>query len=73
MAIQMRRGNKANLDKTKLVAGEIAVSLDTKEVSVSDGNGDTIDLATKDDLENIIVYDGAITIVEETLTFTPKE
>lgn len=73
MAIQMRRGNKANLDKTKLVAGEIAVSLDTKEVSVSDGNGDTIDLATKDDLQNIIKLNGGVTIDENTLVISPEE
>lgn len=50
MAIQMRRGNNADLDKTRLVSGEFAVSLDEKKVSVSQGNGETIDLATMDDL-----------------------
>lgn len=73
MAIQMRRGNEANLDKSKLVSGEIAVSLDEERVRVSKGNGETIDLATQDDLQNIITYDGAVSVVGKTLTFSPKE
>lgn len=73
MAIQMRRGNEADLDKSKLVSGEIAVSLDEKKVRVSRGNGDTIDLATMDDLQNIITYEGAVSVVGKTLTFSPKE
>lgn len=73
MAIRMRRGNEANLDKSKLVSGEIAVSLDEERVRVSKGNGETIDLATQDDLQNIITYDGAVSVVGKTLTFSPKE
>lgn len=73
MSIRMRRGNEANLDKSKLVSGEFAVSLDTKRVRVSKGNGETIDLATQDDLQNIIVYDGGVAVVGKTLTFSPKE
>lgn len=45
----MRRGLRANLDKSKLVAGEIAVSLDTGDVSVKCTNK-TVDLASKDDV-----------------------
>lgn len=73
MAIRMRRGNEADLDKTKLVSGEIAVSVDADKVRVSKGNGETIDLATQEDLQNIIIYDGAISVVGETLTFSPRE
>lgn len=73
MAIQMRRGNEADLDKSKLASGEIAVSLDEKKVRVSRGNGDTIDLATMDDLQNIVTYEGAVSVVGKTLTFSPKE
>ena len=73
MAIQMRRGNEADLDKSKLVSGEITVSLDEERVRVSKGNGETIDLATMDDLQNIITYDGAVSVVGKTLTFSPKE
>ena len=49
MSIQMRRGLSANLDKSKLVAGEIAVSLDTGDVSVKCTNK-TVDLASKEDV-----------------------
>ena len=49
MAIQMRRGLRANLDTSKLVAGEIAVSLDTGEVSVKCTNK-TVELASKEDV-----------------------
>lgn len=68
MAIQMRRGNEADLDKSKLVSGEIAVSLDEERVRVSKGNGETIDLATMDDLENIIQY--SITVENEIMMFS---
>lgn len=73
MAIRMRRGNEADLDKTKLVSGEIAVSVDADIVRVSKGNGETIDLATQDDLRNIIKLDGGVTIEENTLVISPEE
>ena len=73
MAIKMRRGNKNDLDRSKLVAGEIAVCLDEDEVYVSQGNGDTIELATKDDLENIIAIKGGIRVDDEDLIFYPEE
>lgn len=49
MAIQMRRGLRANLDTSKLVEGEIVVSLDTGEVSVKCTNK-TVELASKEDV-----------------------
>lgn len=49
MAIQMRRGLRADLDTSKLVAGEIAVSLDTGEVSVK-CTSKTVELASKEDV-----------------------
>lgn len=52
MAIQMRRGLKADLDKSKLVAGEIVVKTDAREVGVAVAPSDVIDLATKDDIQN---------------------
>ena len=73
MAIRMRRGNEADLDLTKLVSGEIAVSEDEERVRVSKGNGEAIDLATKKDLNTLITYDGVVSIVGETLTFSPEE
>lgn len=73
MSIQMRRGNEADLDKTKLVSGEIAVSLDESKVRVSKGDGETIDLATQDDLQNIIKLNGSVSIEENTLVISPEE
>lgn len=62
----MRRGLRANLDKSKLVAGEIAVSLDTGDVSVKCTNK-TVDLASKDDVAEkqdtlVIGSDGFISL-----------
>ncbi len=62
----MRRGLRANLDKSKLVAGEIAVSLDTGDVSVKCTNK-TVDLASKDDVDEkqdtlVIGSDGFINL-----------
>lgn len=50
MAIQMRRGLKADLDKSKLVAGEIVVKTDAREVGVTIAPSDVVDLATKEDI-----------------------
>lgn len=66
MAIQMRRGLRANLDTSKLVAGEIAVSLDTGNVSVKCTNK-TVELASKDDVDEkqdtlVIGSDGFINL-----------
>lgn len=72
MAIQMRRGNLANLDKSKLVAGEIVVATDENYVGVAKAPSNVIELATKDDLHNIIVEEGGVTVVNETLVFTPN-
>ena len=70
MAIKMRRGNAANLDKTKLVAGEIAVCLDEEKVCISQGSGNTIDLATKTDLDNVIANVGAVRVDNGALIFS---
>ena len=72
MAIQMRRGNAANLDKSRLVAGEFAVCTDEKKVSVSQGNGNTIDLATQDDLNNVIANVGAVRVDNGALIFSSE-
>lgn len=52
MAIQMRRGLIADLDTSKLVAGEIVVGLDANEdnIGVAKGASDVVWLATKDDI-----------------------
>ena len=66
MAIQMRRGLRANLDTSKLVPGEIAVSLDTGEISVKCTN-ETVELASKEDVAEkqdtlVIEEDGFINL-----------
>ena len=52
MAIQIRRGMYADLDKSKLVAGEVVVALDNNKdyVGVAKAPSDVIELATKDDI-----------------------
>lgn len=51
MAIQMRRGLRANLDTSKLVAGEIVVATDEDFVGVAKAPSQLIELATKDDID----------------------
>lgn len=54
MSIQMRRGLKADLDTSKLVAGEIVVALDNNEdyVAVAKAPSNVVQLATKGDIQN---------------------
>lgn len=54
MAIQMRRGAKANLDTSKLVAGEIVVATDQNEdyIAVAKAPSNVVQLATKDMVDN---------------------
>ena len=62
MAIQMRRGLIADLDTSKLVAGEIVVGLDanTDFIGVAKAPSNVVQLATKDDLQDTghLVVDG---------------
>ena len=51
MAIQMRRGLRANLDTSKLVAGEIVVATDEDFVGVAKAPSQVIQLATKEDID----------------------
>lgn len=57
MAIQFRRGLFANLDKSKLVAGEPVVALDNDKdyVGIAKGANDVIELATKEALDNKVI------------------
>lgn len=50
MAIQMRRGLLADLDKSKLVAGEIVVALDNNKdyIGVAKAPSNVVELASKD-------------------------
>lgn len=54
MAIQMRRGLYADLDKSKLVAGEIVMSTDSGYVGIAKAPSDVMQLATVDMLGGII-------------------
>ena len=71
MAIQMRRGQVADLDKSKLVAGEWVVGTDAGKdyVAIAKSPSHVIDMATKDDLANIVLYNGGVAVEEETLIF----
>ena len=57
MAIQMRRGQYADLDKSKLVAGEIVVALDNDKdyVGVAKSANNVIELASKKDVGSLAV------------------
>ena len=72
MSIKMRRGDFADLDTTRLVGGEIAVTDDPNKVYVKTAGGDVIDLATQDDLQNVVTVEGAVTVNNGCLTFTPQ-
>lgn len=67
MAIQMRRGAYSNLDKSKLVAGEVVIATSGQQfVGIAKAPNDVIQLATHDDLDNIVeatssVIDGCFT------------
>lgn len=57
MAIQMRRGLYANLDRSKLVAGEVVVALDKDNnnrdfIGLAKGPSNVVQLATQDDVRN---------------------
>ena len=70
MAIQMRRGALANLDKSKLVGGEVVVAMDEEYVGVAQSPNNVIDLATKNDLANVIIENGGVAVSNEVLIFT---
>lgn len=54
MAIKMRRGMAADLNKTQLVPGEFAFQLDQNRVTACFGDGSTRDMATVEEFSNII-------------------
>lgn len=73
MAIQMRRGAFANLDKSKLVAGEIVVATDSGRdyVGVAKAPNDVLQMATQEDLDNIITE--TMTVTNGCLVFEREE
>ena len=54
MAIQVRRGNYADFDPTKMVAGEFAVCLDNGYVYITLSPGNVIKLGTADSIEDAL-------------------
>lgn len=54
MAIKMRRGNYADFDPTKMVAGEFAVCLDNGYVYMTLSPGNVIRLGTYDTIAEIV-------------------
>ena len=69
MAIQMRRGAYSDLDKSKLVAGEIVLAQDTNYVGIAKEPDIVLELAKKEDLDNVVagtmqVIDGCFTYIE---------
>ena len=67
MAIQMRRGLKANLDPSKVVAGEIVMATDLSEdyIAIAKSPSNLVQLATKDMVDNA----GIPTVVGKKLIF----
>lgn len=53
MAIQMRRGNAANYDETKMLPGEFGVATDEKELYIAFGAGDSKRVLTEDDIQEV--------------------
>lgn len=54
MAIRVRRGNQADFDSNKLVAGELGLVLDRGEVYFCYSPGNTKKLMTAEDLQNLL-------------------
>jgi hypothetical protein len=52
MAIQFRRGNEADYDASKLLAGEPAYTIDTKQIRVGGGDGSARRIMTAEDFAN---------------------
>ena len=73
MSIKIRRGKFADLDTSRLVGGEFAVTDDPEKVFIKTEDGEVVELAKKDDLDNIITYEGAIMVDDEDLIFYPAE
>lgn len=70
MAIQQRKGAFNDLDTTKLVPGELVITSNPDKVIGKTSAGDIVELATKDDLDNVIANMGAVRVENETLIFS---
>lgn len=62
MAIQSRRGNISNFDKSKMLPGEWGIALDSQEAFVCFGAGTTKKMATYEDYQDMI--DDCITVTQ---------
>lgn len=49
MAIQMRRGNAANYDESKMLPGEFGVAVDDEELYIAFATGNSKRVLTEDD------------------------
>lgn len=65
MAIQLRRGNSADLIKSNLLSGEMAVSVDTGVPTVGLGNGKSVDIVTNETFATQINQFGGISFSEQ--------
>ena len=53
MAIQMRRGNLVNYDKSKMLPGEFGVATDEEELYIAFNTGNSKRVLTEDDFDNM--------------------
>lgn len=65
MAIKMRRGLIADLDRSKLVAGEIVMSTDTGFVGIAKAPNDVLELAKKDDIPDPVIANPSGTATDD--------
>ena len=65
MAIKMRRGLIADLDRSKLVAGEIVMSTDTGFVGIAKAPNDVMELAKKDDIPDEVIANPSGTATDD--------
>lgn len=65
MAIQLRRGNSADLIKSNLLAGEMAISVDTGVPTVGLGNGESVDIVTNETFAEQINQFGGMPFSEQ--------
>lgn len=65
MAIKMRRGLFADLDRSKLVAGEIVMSTDTGFVGIAKAPNDVMELAKKDDIPDEVIANPSGTATDD--------
>lgn len=68
MAIQMRRGNAANYDESKMLPGEFGVAVDEEELYIAFATGNSKKVLTEDDSGTLTATDKGSGVVELSLT-----